>query len=373
MNVPSVPQLVLYGLAVLVVIAFVFAASTSTAAFGAYNLEWDGTADARELAAAETESVIAVDTEPYETAEPSGTVAVVLAPERVYEPDDAERVRQFVANGGTLLVADNFGPTETADPYGNTLLEQVDATARFDGAPLRDERRYYESPALPLAEPVVTHPYTTGVDELTLNYGTAVEPHEAEVLVRTFEFSYLDRDWSGDISESEELTSYPVVTVEEVGDGRVITVGDPSLFINSMLTRPGNAAFVSAVFQSHDRSILDYSANEAQPPLTALVILFRNTPALQALFGLLSIAVVWSISTRRHIYSRMWTQLLQVLPQQLSDPFSTERLPDESVPGMNETELITYLRSQHPEWDEERLQRIVTGIIRERTRQTTDE
>jgi len=84
--------------------------------------------------------------------------------------------------------------------HGNALLSDVGATARLDGALLRDERNYYRSPALPVAQPVEEHPYTSGATDLTLNYGTAVTPNDATTLVRTSEFAYLDTDRSGSLS-----------------------------------------------------------------------------------------------------------------------------------------------------------------------------
>ena len=79
MDTPSVPQLVLYALAMTLGIGLVVAASTTGAAFGAYNIEWDGTSDFRELADTHAESQVTVETDAYETLYAPNAAPVVLA------------------------------------------------------------------------------------------------------------------------------------------------------------------------------------------------------------------------------------------------------------------------------------------------------
>lgn len=372
MRFPPIPRLILYALGATLGIALVIALSTSGAAFGAYNQAWDGTSDIREIADTHSESTIALNVDAYDTDRPSGTVAIILAPTEPYPAADADVVRQFVENGGTLLVADNFGPTEGEPPYGNTVLADIGATARFDGAQLRDEREYYQSPALPVANQVSEHPYTTGVDDLTLNYGTAVEPNDAETLVHTSEFAYLDRDRSGALDDDEELARYPVVTIESVGDGQIIAVGDPSVFINTMLDREGNAAFATALFQAHDQAILDYSRSGSQPPLSVALLLFQETPLVQGLIGLLGVGLVWSMTARPGVIARLRDRIAAVVPAQLGRQTNTEST-DRKPPAPTEAELMRYLQDQYPEWEEARLRRIVAGIIQQEEGTTDNE
>lgn len=370
MRVPPIPRLILYALAVTLGIALVIALSTSGAAFGAYNQAWDGTSDIREVADTHSESTITLDGSAYDTDRPSETIALIIAPTEPYPAADADAVRQFVNNGGTLLVADNFGPTEGEPPYGNTVLADSGATARFDGAQLRDEREYYQSPALPVANLVSEHPYTTGVNDLTLNYGTAVEPNGAETLVQTSKFAYLDRDRSGTLDDDEELRRYPVVTIESVGDGQVIAVGDPSVFINTMLSREGNAAFATALFQAHEQAILDYSRSGSQPPLSVALLIFQDTPIAQGLTGLLGIGLVWSVTARPGVVARLRDRIAAVVPASIGGQRNTERT-DGQPPAPTEAELMRHLQEQYPEWEDARLRRIVGGIIQEE-RGTTD-
>lgn len=277
------PRLLLAGLVVAVVLAVAFAASTSTSAFSAYNTGWQGASGVQSQAdAVGADSEVVVNTTAYASAEPNQTIAVVLSPTSGYGPTERERIWRFVRQGGTLVVADQYGR------QGNELLTAVGASAQFAGPQLRDERDYYRSPALPVASNATETAVSTEETTLTLNYGTAIRPNNATVAVASSEFSYLD-EGDNQRYDGEELDSYPVVTTERVGQGRVVAVSDPSIFINSMLDRPGNRAFVRNLLRPHETVLLDYSHRERPPPLAAVGMVVRQTPALQAGIGLLGL------------------------------------------------------------------------------------
>jgi hypothetical protein len=330
------PTVLLGGLTAVLVVALVVAASTSTAAFGVYNPAWDGAGELRDVAAAQgAEATVALNTSAYERVTPDETVALVLSPERAYGNESA-RLERFVRQGGTLVVAEDFGP------QGNAVLEAVGATARFDGRLVRDERRLDRGPSLPRATNVsepnaTTGNLTAGVDRLTLNYGTVVEPGNATVLVGTSEFSYLDGDRDGAVGD-EPLRSYPVATVESVGEGRVVAVSDPSLFINAMLDREGNRQFTANLF-STERVLLDYSRAGGQPPLAVALLSVRASPLLQG--GLLALTVGLVVGGTR--------------------VFGRERELDESARQVHRERLGDYLVRERG-WDPDRVERLTTGV-----------
>lgn len=374
MRRPSVPQLVLYTLTGCLILVIIVGASTSGAAFGAYNPAWDGTADLRGVADANGESSVTLSTAPYTQQQPSETIAVVLSPTDSYSPTDIAAIRQFVRDGGTLLIADNFGPTTDTSPEGNDLLDAVGATARFDGALLRDEQEYDRSPALPIADAVSSHPYTQGVDQLVLNYGTAVTPNGATPLVESSSFAYLDRNRSNSLDGNETLQRYPVVTVEAVGEGQVVAVSDPSIFINSMLDRGDNAQFAAALFQAHEAIVLDYSASSGNPPLSVLLLILQNSAIAQAVVGGIGMAVLWGGRERIAVRSWLQTIVAGIARGPLSRYVTTgDRSPAAQTPPLTEAELRAYLKQRYPEWDEDRVRRVVAGIIQEEDGTSDDE
>ncbi|SDM92285.1 protein of unknown function [Halogranum gelatinilyticum] len=338
--------MLLVALLGVVVIAFVIAASTSTTAFGVYNNAWDGASELQNQAEASgVEGEIILNTSQYPTVQANTTVAFVLSPGQAYSPRETEQVSQFVREGGTLVVAEDFGP------HSNSLLSAVGANASVDGRPLRDEQNLYRSPAMPVATNVTNTSLTRDVEQLTINHGTVVEPNGTQVLVRSSEFSYLDTNGNEELDENESLQEHPVVTVESVGEGRVVVVSDPSLFINTMLEQPGNQQFAENVLTAHDRVLLDYSHAGQQPPLAVALLSLRSTPLLQVVFGSVGIGAI-----------ALWLQPPTALKRVLG---REESRPAESVVDgpAGEAALLTYLRRHHPEWEESRTQRVITGIL----------
>lgn len=372
MDRPPLPRLLLYTLAIVLGVTLIVAASTTTVAFGAYNLEWDGTSDFRELADERGDGEVVLDTTAYTMTEPNGTVAVVLAPEESYSETESDRIREFVMAGGTLVVADNFGQN------GNDLLNETGATARLNGSLLRDEREYYRSPTLPVATNVTSSPYTSGVEQLTLNRATSVDSGNATVLVTSSEFAYLDRNETGDLAADDEMAEYPIVTVESIGEGEVVTVSDPSIFINVMLNEPDNRAFATALFDSHERSLLDYSKSSDQPPLAVALLVIRSSTVLQVGLALLSTGLVWGYARstsviHRRIHNGFWNVcppvIVRTLPIWLRGRVSMT--PTEDI--VDEQQLFDTLRQRYPDWEDEQLQRLIADVLSEEIQKQDNE
>lgn len=343
----SYGRVVLALLAVVTVAAVLVGASTSSAAFGAYNPAWDGATDLRSQATGVgAESEVVRSTGAYTDANPENAAAVILSPDSAYESSEVDRVEQFVRDGGTLVVGEDFGP------HTNTLLASIGASARVDGRLLRDERNNYESPAIPVATDVSNDSLVAGIDQLTLNHGTIVEPNGAQVLVNSSSFSYLDGNRNSELDDEETLASHPVATSESVGDGRVVVVSDASFGINAMTERPANRAFVRALFTGHERVLLDYSHAERLPPLRLALLALRDTPALQVaagtgLLGVLAL-VVWR-------------------PEFNIPVLGSDRNPEEDLDVTADRDrLVEYLQRRHPEWNRERITRIVESVLEDR-------
>jgi len=350
----STPQLLLVALLLAVAVTGVVAGSTSQTPFGTYNAAWDGTSDLRTMAEGYgTDPVVALNTTMYTEADPNATVAVVLSPDQPYTPTERARLASFVEQGGTVVIAADYGN------HTEPLLAAIDAETRFDGAPLRDEREYYRSPAFPLASNVSEAPETAGVDQLTLNHGTSLRTdasrNDTTVLVSSSEFAYLDRDRNGELDQSETLASRPVAVRESVGNGTVYVVSDPSVFINAMLERPGNERFARNLVTSKQTVVFDYSHHARQPPLMIALLTLRSNPLWPATLGALGIG---AIVLRR----RLWTAVTAAVDRFRSTGSASDQL---SLASADREEIVAYLSRQHPDWDEKRLQRVMRGVIRD--------
>jgi hypothetical protein len=350
------PRVLLVALACTLAVSLGVVSATSTTAFGPYNPAWDGASDLREQVDGDAGigSEFVTDTDRYLSVDPEQTIAFVIAPDDTYGSAESAQVRQFVANGGTLVVLENFGTS------GEALLADIGAEARLDGDLLRDERNNFEAPLLPIATGVTNHTLTEGVDQVTLNYATAVQPGNATVLVRTSDFAYLVEDEEEELDDDDELGAYPVATVEAVGEGRVVTVGDPSITINAMLDQPDNAAFLRGLYERSELVLFDISNTEGLPPLTDALLTLRSSSLLQAGLGLAGIAGFALLSG-----FRLWPRIRRSLSGMRSGRLSLWTGPRADLaPPMSDEQRAAYLRRQHPDWDEDRIERVITALNR---------
>jgi hypothetical protein len=339
-------RVLLVVLCVVTAAALIIGASTSSAAFGPFNTEWDGGSQLGAAAAANgVDSEQITDVDRYEAAPPNETVAIVLSPDRPYTTNQSATVRRFVRNGGTLVVAEDF------QPYANDLLASVGARARIDGSLIRDEYAYYRSPSLPVATNVTDTAGFGSVESITLNYASYVDPNGASVLVRTSEYAYVDENRNGGLNSFETVRSYPVVTTEPVGDGRVIAISDPSALTNAMLERDGNRAFVRVLYTEKELVYLDYSHSKTMPPLAVAILAFRDSQTLQLVLGVLGVGLFIAWPRLR----AGGAQLLRLRRGESIDRQQTQT-----------NEPVDHVIRDSPDREETRLRRIANAI-RDRT------
>lgn len=335
-------RLLLLTLAVLVALSLLGAGATSSASFGAFNPSWDGATALREEASTmDVRSEIIGDTSELGEFEADGTLVVILSPDRAYSADEVARLSDFLDAGGTVLVAEDYG--------GNTnpLLSRLGASARINGTPLRDGRNNFRSAAFPVANSVSNHSLVDNVSGLTLNHGTVVRPDGATVLINSSSFSYLDGNGNEELDADESIRPYPVATVEPVGGGRVIVVSDPSVFINAMIERRGNAAFLDRVISGHERVVIDASHTADIPVLVRLTMILQESAAVQFLVGLAGLALVVAASRWRIVAAR------------IEDRFGSGS--NEPV-RLSAGEIESAIEARHPDWDPARVRRVTRRL-----------
>lgn len=339
------------GLAVAVMGTLAVGAATSSASLGLYNPAWDGASEfSASASAAAVDERLLRNSERYDGVAADGTIAVILSPDSPYSAGDVRRIDRFVHEGGTLLVAADFRES------GPELLAALGANASITGLALRDEERYGPSPAFPLAPNVSAHPYTGGVESLVLNHPSTIDANGATVLVESSSFGYLDVNRNQELDEAETLTSHPVVTIEPAGNGEIVGVSDPSIFINAMLERGDNRQFLTNLVESHERVVIDVSHTSALPPLIRVRLLLWELPILQMLLGTVLLVAVGAAGRRWDGITSVTIPVIGRLRPGGRDP------PD--GPELSAAAVATAVRERHPDWNEERIARVTQGIIR---------
>ncbi len=303
-----------------------------------------------------TYSVVSVDLAADSAAIPdSVTVMVVPGPTEPLTPAAGSELRQFVNNGGNLmLLFEQFeiSPGQmladsASHPELDALLAPY-AVSVADGAaydmqsnfPVTQEtetgqqvRRPY--PLWPITLPVSTHATVAGLTGIAMGWVSPLDLSGADTstvtpLLATSQFGGVltgpfpwdpSFDWT---SLAADLRPRPVAAAvfprESAGApataGRIILVGDADLITNRFLAAsPGNAAFARNAIDwlARDESLIGIRAKERQaPPLLYSSIAARNRARYASLIGvplLLVLLGFFRLMRRRKLASRVWSPM----------------------------------------------------------------
>jgi hypothetical protein len=139
---------------------------------------------------------------------------LVIGPDIDFSSLEAEEVRKFLENGGTLFIADDFGTA-------NKLLEKLGVKARFTTQPLKDVF-YSKREEFPVAVRIEDPDLAAGVEKITLNIPSAITGIEGKIY--TSKVSVVGKNTG----------SFPVMAEIKYGKGRIILLSDPSILMNDM-------------------------------------------------------------------------------------------------------------------------------------------
>jgi hypothetical protein len=181
---------------------------------------------------------------------------LVVSPTRNYTFDESLTVASFLRRGGRVVVADDFG-------RANSLLDAIEAPIEVNRAPLCQYENYYVNQSFPVITDITRTPYSPNAGELVLNHPAALNVSgDASVLAASSGDAWLDADDDNRLDNGERMGRYPVVACYAFGAGELIVVSDPDLFINSMLDKGDNGAFMRGLVKgdvwmdaSHGRDV----------------------------------------------------------------------------------------------------------------------
>ena len=339
------PRVVFVAVLLVTLTTVAVAAGTSSAAYGSYNYDWDGTSEIRAVAAdAGSDVEIVRDSAAYRRADAETATAFVLEPTEAYSDSEAAAVASFLDRGGTVVVA------AEGDGEANRLLTALGVESRFDGRPLRDEQRFYRSPALPIGTPVREAAATGNVSRVTLNHGTVVNGSASgTALVNSSAFSYLDANANGTLDPSEPVREHPIVVREDVGNGSVVLVSDGSVFINGMLDRTDNRRFAENLLGRSEALLVDHQRRPAIPDAVAVVLTTAGSP-LRLLVIATSLVAAIGVA---------WWKRTTEKDGEAADPAAAE--------GHSRAAVEAALAERRPDWDAERVERVAGEIKRDET------
>jgi hypothetical protein len=171
---------------------------------------------------------------------PKGT-ALLLVPYEQFSDAELAQLKDYVSNGGTLVLLDDYG-------YGNQVLENIGLNLRFTGEPLLDPLFCYRNKWIPKITTFEQTSVATNVSSVVFNHATCLNNTEdATVVASSSSFSFLDVNNDGSWNTNELNGPLPVVAYEKVDQGYLVAVADPSLMINAMMGLDDNVQFVNDI------------------------------------------------------------------------------------------------------------------------------
>lgn len=186
----------------------------TSADFSVFNTGWNGASKFGRLLYEETD-VIPIIT-PYNSfglGEKEG-VLLILGPDLGYSSLEVDEIKEFLENGGTLVLIDDFGT-------GNDILKGLNLSARFLSRPPVDifySKNYHFPELVRILDPRLS----VGVDRLVLNVPSAIVGANGSIY--TSKVAVLGND----------QRQLPIMSELNYGNGRIILFADPSVFINDM-------------------------------------------------------------------------------------------------------------------------------------------
>ena len=330
--------------------------NTTKEDFSTSNTAWNGASDAKTLASSDgyaTRSVFALS----EIGTSGDGVLFMLNPNRSvgFTADDASTLQSFVRNGGVLVLANDFG-------NGNAVLNGLGVSAvRFNGSLLEDNVSKGVDAAHPLITDVNTSGLTAGVHELYFNYGTTLDVSgtNVTVLARSAPTSYLVAPAGGKATVNATTGVHPVLATLDYGNGRIVLLSDPSVFINNMLGQADNQQLLTSMLANLTGGntvvpIMFDESQRASPPVFSLLYdrINANDTVKYTVVVLASAAFVIGINARALVRRRR----------------KDRASPLNEVP-VNEEAVITDIVRAHPEWRRSRVKGFLKQLQqRRRTR-----
>jgi len=214
---------------------------------------------------------------------------LVTIPYLEYSDEELVKMRQFVDDGGTLLLMDDYG-------YGNSVLAYLGVGVRFTNEVLLDPLFCYKNQWMPRITDFAPKVKESGIDIITLNHATTItDTTESEAIAWSSSTSFLDINENESWDEGEPKGPFPIAVECRFGKGTLALASDPSIMINSMVGRDDNYSFIRYLTDDkgeQEEILVDYSHLTKTPLDVSRTRLIGAREALSSPYALVGITVI---------------------------------------------------------------------------------
>lgn len=294
--------------------------------------------------------------------DPKTTAIVILGPDKTFTQSETDYVSRYLAEGGTVLLADDFGS-------GNGLLNALGASSRLTQGPFVS-MAYDTAPEFSVVTDI-SPPMDQNVSCVLLNHPTTIKAGSNTTMLMNSSLGWLDWDHDYIQDQNEAYGSFPLLCEERIGMGRLILLSDPSIMINSMLDKRDNAIFVQNllgyIIPHGGKVLFDESHGNGMDGLTSAGYAMTGMPPLLLtviVCGFFAFAFFMSLDVSPQNFESIKRSLLISLARQkVINALSrfTQR------PERSKGDAVRAVLRRHPDWNEALLRRLVesTGMDNE--------
>jgi hypothetical protein len=228
--------------------------------------------------------------------ERSGATLLIIAPRRNPSPGELEAYRSFLDQGNTIILADDFGT-------GNRILSGLTSRISISPGPVASLDREYADPYSVVAYRSANESPVEDTSTLLLNEPASLDG--GTPLLRTSTFSWIDENRDRHISNDEMLGIYTVMATEKNGQGTLIVISDPSIFINAMADAGGsgdNRGFITHLAAWGTPVLVDQMNSRTRDAagLGEILHILKTTVLIEVLvFGILILFVAGAWKRKR--------------------------------------------------------------------------
>ncbi|EHP88355.1 DUF4350 domain-containing protein [Methanotorris formicicus] len=170
--------------------------------YSIFNTDWNGCSKFAKMIHDRGEVVPLIS--PYDSYNIKNGVLFIISPDIHYSSKDVEKIKTFLENGGTVIIADDFG-------YGNDILEGLNISPKISKRRAED-LFYYKNYSL-----IETYRIEDFDGKITFNIPSYISSNNGEI-------------------RTSSISKKILMKKVKYANGKVVIISDPDVFINAMET-----------------------------------------------------------------------------------------------------------------------------------------
>lgn len=281
--------------------------------------------------------------------DPRDSAIMIIGPETEFTDAEVDYIKDYIAGGGILFLADDFGT-------GSELLYDLQTETTISGVEMKD-LSFMKSSEFAVTRDIESHNITAGIDTLMMNHPSTVSMGKtSRSLINSSGTSWLEKEPNDKRDADEPLGPFPILTIEEYGDGELIVLSDPSMLINNMILEFNNSRLVSNLISyiTDERGtlVIDESHRDQTNPVH-YTKLFVGTLDIREKIGIITGIIILFIVISSPYPRKIWNGLERLLNKLLSE---------EKKKGSDLEENLEKVFKKHPDWDRDLMRRLIDDI-----------